>query len=154
MCDPVCQNGGTCSPFNQCTCDSGWTGAGCETGDVYTRVTFSIIVNFQKRNLTFSNIFVVRLYRIFSLNCLWLLIKLGPILRESAGDVIMMLNGSYRWYRWLKLCCKRHRRCSFAPRVCSFEAPIYKRSYVAHHWEIHSIGRQNCMGKLRFFLKY
>ena len=32
MCDPVCQNGGTCQYPNSCACTQGWTGVACETG--------------------------------------------------------------------------------------------------------------------------
>ncbi|XP_042334015.1 epidermal growth factor-like protein 7 [Sceloporus undulatus] len=31
VCQPPCQNGGTCSLPNQCSCPSGWTGSCCQT---------------------------------------------------------------------------------------------------------------------------
>ena len=32
ICDPVCENGGTCVYPHNCTCLEGWTGARCEQG--------------------------------------------------------------------------------------------------------------------------
>ena len=32
LCVSTCQNGGTCTAPDTCTCDVGWTGVQCETG--------------------------------------------------------------------------------------------------------------------------
>ena len=46
ICTSPCQNGGTCSLPNTCTCDVGWTGVQCETGkfDIkYRQTTESLL---------------------------------------------------------------------------------------------------------------
>ena len=34
ICDPECQNGGTCSAPNTCVCSPGYIGDGCQTGEL------------------------------------------------------------------------------------------------------------------------
>ena len=33
VCNSPCQNGGTCTAPDTCTCDVGWTGVQCEAGE-------------------------------------------------------------------------------------------------------------------------
>ena len=39
LCTNLCQNGGTCTAANTCTCDVGWIGMQCETGTHDKQVT-------------------------------------------------------------------------------------------------------------------
>ena len=34
VCTPSCENGGTCTSPNTCTCQNGWSGDSCTNGDL------------------------------------------------------------------------------------------------------------------------
>ena len=54
ICTSPCQNGGTCSLPNTCTCDVGWTGVQCETGKLCVPRWNSLILQHHSCNVRSS----------------------------------------------------------------------------------------------------